>query len=653
MASDKADPKGQNSSKGSGAHSARGGKDQNRLAAAGGASGQHAARNAVSTAGAVKKPFVPRLVGPRALGALLLKSAGLTEALLLEVLAEQEELRRIGGAQTEGTRIGELLLKRHVVTEEQVLRALGQQFDMTVVMELRPEMVDPDLAHRVPINFAKQHRLLLLRRHPDTDTVEVAIADPTAVHVLDDVQRAAGGNVEPVLIPESQILEAINKVYSRDRIDADLQKKEDDVEEAETEEDVDLVDLNDEAPIIRWVNSVIFHAVRMRASDIHMEPHEKDMVVRYRVDNTLEESKRAPRNFINSITARVKIMAGLNIAEKRLPQDGRIRRKIAGKDIDMRVATVPTGFGERITIRLLDRSAVLLNLTDLGFGEDHLETMTEMINRPHGIILVTGPTGSGKTTTLYAALSQINTPDINILTVEDPVEYQLDGISQIQVNPKIELTFAAAIRSFLRHDPDVIMVGEIRDHETASMAITASLTGHLVLSTIHTNDAASAVTRLVDMGIEPFLVTSSLAAVLAQRLVRRLCPSCREAYRPTEAELERIGIPPAAFFRGDFKIASYKTKAPPPPPGMLYRRHEGGCVACNKRSYSGRSAIYELLAISEEVRELSLRKADASTLKKAALRSGMRTLRTDGAGKVMAGLTSVEEVMLVTAEDRD
>ncbi len=489
-------------------------------------SGAYPARGpGASGAVAPKKVFTPRPASPRALGGLLRNSAELSEAVLLETLAEQEELRRGGGATTEGTRLGELLVKRRAVTEDQVLQALGVQFDLPVMLELKPETIEPDLAQRVPINFAKQHRLLLLRRQPGTGIVEVGIADPTAVHVLDDVRRAVGGDVEAVLIPESQIVEAINKVYSRDRIDADLHKHDDDAEEAETEEDVDLVDLNDEAPIIRWVNSVIFHAVRMRASDIHMEPHEKDFVVRYRVDNNLEEYKRAPRNFINSITARVKIMAGLNIAEKRLPQDGRIRRKIAGKDIDMRVATVPTGFGERITIRLLDRSAVLLNLSDLGFGEDHLETMTSMINRPHGIILVTGPTGSGKTTTLYAALSQINTPDINILTVEDPVEYQLDGISQIQVNPKIELTFAASIRSFLRHDPDVIMVGEIRDQETASMAITASLTGHLVLSTIHTNDAASAVTRLIDMGIEPFLVTSSLATVLAQRLVRRLCPS--------------------------------------------------------------------------------------------------------------------------------
>ncbi len=599
-------------------------------------------------------PVMPvRPVSARSLGSLLQKQAGLAEAQLKEALAEQEDLRRAGGAQTEGTRLGEILLRRRAVTEEQVLRALGHQFGLDVLLEIKPDTIDQDLDQRIPINFAKQHSVLLLRRNTDDDTVEAAIADPTAVHILDDIGRAVGAEVSPFLAPASQIIEAINKVYSRAGIDADLQKDEETAEEAETEEDVDLVDVSDEAPIIRWVNSVIFHAVRVKASDIHFEPREKDMVVRYRIDNNLEEYKKAPRTFINSIVARVKIMAGLNIAEKRLPQDGRIRRKIAGKDIDMRVATVPTAFGERITVRLLDKSSVVLDLADLGFGADHLETMLELINRPHGILLVTGPTGSGKTTTLYAGLSKINTPDINILTVEDPVEYQLEGISQVQVNPKIELTFAAAIRSFLRHDPDVIMVGEIRDQETASMAITASLTGHLVFSTIHTNDAAGAVTRLVDMGIEPFLVTSSLMGVLAQRLVRRLCIACRETYRPTKAELERLHIPPEAFYAGQFKIATYITKAPPPPPGMLYRQHEGGCSVCGQRGYAGRSAIYELLLISDAVRELSLRKSDAATLKKAALATGMRTLRTDGAGKVLAGITSIEEVMLVTAEDKE
>ncbi len=590
----------------------------------------------------------------RSLGAILRRTVGLTDADVAEALKEQEEGRKNGAAGREGMRLGEILLRLRLVTEEQVLNALGEQFDIPVLSELRPETCDPDLAQRVPINFAKQHRILPMRRHPDTGNVEVAISDPAAVHVLDDVRRAVGADVEPVLAPQHQIVEAINKVYSRGRIDADLEQKEEGgaATEEETEEDVDLVDLNDEAPIIRWVNSVIFHAVRVQASDIHLEPREKDLMVRFRIDGELEEYKKAPRNFINSIIARVKIMAGLNIAEKRLPQDGRIRRKIAGKDIDMRVATVPTGFGERITIRLLDRTSVLLDLADIGFGEDHLKKMHELITRPHGILLVTGPTGSGKTTTLYASLAKINVPNINIMTVEDPVEYQLEGISQIQVNPKIELTFATAIRSFLRHDPDVIMVGEIRDQETAGMAITASLTGHLVFSTIHTNDSAGAITRLIDMGIEPFLVASSISALLAQRLVRRLCGKCREAYVPTPEELDRIGIPQGAFFAGQAKVTKYKQKLPMPPPGMLFRARPGGCAGCNKAGYTGRSAIYELLLIDDEIRALALRKADAGSIKRASLAAGMRTLRGDGAFKVISGITSVEEVMLVTAEDQ-
>lgn len=589
---------------------------------------------------------------PRALGTILRNHFGVSDDAIRDALIEQSEQRRQPGIQLEGSRLGEILVRRKIVTELDVLRALGRQFDLPVLPELSPDRVDAELAQRVPINFAKAQRVLLLTRDAARDLIEVAIADPTAVHVLDDVRQAAECEVEPVLVPEDQIVEAINKVYSRGRIDTELEKKEGETAaEEETEEDVDLVDVSDEAPIIRWVNSVIFQAVRERASDIHMEPREKDFVVRFRIDNDLQEHKRAPRAFINSIVARVKIMAGLNIAEKRLPQDGRIRRKIAGKDIDMRVATVPSAFGERITIRLLDRSAVLLDLSDLGFGEDHLQMMYDLVSRPHGILLVTGPTGSGKTTTLYAALSKINTPDINILTVEDPVEYQLEGISQVQVNPKIELTFASAIRSFLRHDPDVIMVGEIRDQETASMAITASLTGHLVFSTIHTNDAAGAVTRLIDMGIEPFLVTSSLSGVLAQRLVRRLCTSCRELYRPEDDELTRLGLDVARFRAGTLRMPTYKTKAPPPEAGMLYRAHEGGCSMCRARGYSGRSAIYELLHIDDTIRTLSLKKSDAATIKKAALDANMRTLRMDGAGKVIAGITSLQEVLLITAED--
>jgi len=337
-----------------------------------------------------------------------------------------------------------------------------------------------------------------------------------------------------------------------------------------------------------------------------------------------------------------------------LPQDGRIRRKIAGKDIDMRVATAPTvKGGERITIRLLDRQNILHDLADIGFGDDHLRAMDELIHRPHGIMLVTGPTGSGKTTTLYACLSRINSPDLNILTIEDPVEYQLDGISQVAVNDKIDLSFATGLRSFLRHDPDVIMVGEIRDLETAEIAIQASLTGHLVLSTIHTNDAAGAITRLVELGVQPFLVATSLMGLLAQRLVRRVCPDCRELYQPQEQELVSLGLDPAAFFSGNSKHVVFKGENGVPPLGRLYGAKEGGCPSCLGAGYRGRTAIYELLLIDETIRQLANKNTDGPTIKKAGMARGMRTLREDGAQKVLAGMTTAAEVLMMTAEDSE
>ena len=600
-----------------------------------------------STVPTVIRDVIPFPVSARAIGQLLMQGAGVTQAQLDEALDEQRT-----GPRKEGGRLGEILVRMHYVSEEQVLKALATQLGLELGTELKPEDLDATLVGRVPINFAKAHRLLPVKRNPSTGNVILAMADPLDVLALDEVRVALGADVEPLLLPSGKIMEVINKVYARGAGDADLGNKDDEDMGGEAEELVDILDLTDEAPIIRWVNSLMFQAVKERASDIHIEPREKELLVRYRIDGVLYEHKRANRNYVNSILSRVKIMAGLNIAEKRLPQDGRIRRKIAGKDIDMRVATAPTPFGERITIRLLDRSSVLLDLADIGFGEDHLTVIDEIIHRPHGILLVTGPTGSGKTTTLYSCLSKINTPDLNILTVEDPVEYQLDGISQVQVNPKIDLTFANAIRSFLRHDPDVIMVGEIRDTETAGMAITASLTGHLVFSTIHTNDAASAIPRLVDMKIEPFLVASSLIGLLAQRLVRKVCPDCREIYRPTREELLKIDIDPDAFFAGSLGIPRIKVSTKAPPPGMLYRARATGCPRCSKTGYTGRCGIYELLLVNEGIRALAMKNVDAMQIKKLAISDGMRTLRDDGAVKVRAGITTIEEVLLVTAEDR-
>jgi len=476
------------------------------------------------------------------------------------------------------------------------------------------------------------------------------VADPLNWTALDDLRSLTGHEILPVAVPAQAVVDVINQVYTRGGEGLDEMDGEEEFGDADAEELIDIIDLTDEAPIIRWVNSVLFHAVKERASDVHIEPGEKYVVVRNRIDGVLYETKRANKGYHASIIARVKIMAGLNIAEKRLPQDGRIRRKIAGRDIDMRVATIPTARGERVTIRLLDRTSVLLDLGDLGFGPDHLMVMEDLIHRPHGILLVTGPTGSGKTTTLYAALNKINSPDKNILTIEDPVEYQLEGISQVQVNPKIELTFANGLRSFLRHDPDVIMVGEIRDLETAEIAIQASLTGHMVFSTVHTNDAAGAITRLVDMGVEPFLVGSSLNAILAQRLVRRLCPVCREAYEPSEEEIRNLGLEPEAFFAGAVPGHPLHQDDPtPPPPGRAYR--PVGCPQCMGTGYQGRLGIYELLIMDDVIRTMALKNTDAVAIKRAAVNQGMRTLRDDGARKVVSGMTSIAEVMRVTQED--
>ena len=582
--------------------------------------------------------------GPALLGEILVRACGVAPASIDRALAKQRE---------EAGLLGEILVRMKLIDEDQLAEALAIQAEMPALRDLpKAEDIPADLIEALPINFAKQHRVLPLA-HVDEGRVRVAIADPTALEVIDDIAVLLEAGVEPVVVSPTRIVDAINKVYARLRGGAELESKDkkDDAEADEfgqgAEELVDILDVNDEQPIIRWVNSLLFQAIKERTSDIHIEPGEKDVMVRYRIDGVLREAKRAPRKFQPSITSRVKLMANLNIAEKRLPQDGRIRRKIAGKDVDMRVATAPTANGERITIRLLDRSSVMLGLPDIGMAEDTLQLIRSVIARPHGILLVTGPTGSGKTTTLYACLSEINSPDINILTVEDPVEYQLEGISQTQVNPKIDLTFASGLRSFLRHDPDVIMVGEIRDRETAEIAITASLTGHLVLSTIHTNDAAGGVTRLVDMGIEPFLVASSVVGLMAQRLVRRPCKECARPVRASEEVLRELGIDAERFFAGGYQLPPVKGQRELPRGTVL---EAVGCPACLDVGYRGRTAIYEMLMVGDAVRKLALEKADAGAIRNAAVANGMVSLRWEGARKVMQGMTTPEEVLMVTAE---
>jgi len=563
------------------------------------------------------------------IGEICVELHGLTAAQLGEALdAQLQDKGR-------GRRLGEILVEKKWLGEAEVLSALALQLDLPFLLELNPETVPDDLLRAVPIGFARQQTLLPLGRGED-GVVMVASADPLDTSALDELRLLLKSELELAITPKHVVVAAINNAYDRVRGQANAAVAELDegatASEIAEQEVPDLLDAadDDEAPIIRLVNSLFSQAVKERSSDIHIEPFETSMLVRFRVDGVLKEIVKPPKRFQNTILSRVKIMAGLNIAEKRLPQDGRIRLKIAGKDIDVRVSSVPTTYGERIVMRLLDRSSVLRDLDTIGFSPRNYAIISQLITKSHGIILVSGPTGSGKTSTLYGCLAKINSPDLNILTIEDPVEYQLKGIGQVQVNAKIGLTFAGGLRSFLRQDPDVIMVGEIRDKETAEIAVQASLTGHLVLSTVHTNDAPGAVTRLVDMGVEPFLVASSLIGVLAQRLVRTICPKCPEDYVPTAEELRGIGLDTTRV--------------------KLLKRGRG-CLHCQQSGYRGRTGIYELMLVDDEVRKLILSNVDSGTLKAKAREKGMITLLEDGAEKVLAGITTCEEISRVTQED--
>ncbi len=495
--------------------------------------------------------------------------------------------------------------------------------------------LDVELIQKFPKTFSRRFGIIPIDKI--NGFVRLGITDPTNIEAINDAEHFLGMPVIPVLVTQRDVMNAVNIYY--DRIDVSTEEMVDELEEAnldhvaqELSEPEDLLDATDEAPIIRLINSLLFEAVKKRASDIHIEPFEKELSVRYRIDGILYEIIKPPKRFQSSIISRVKVMAGMNIAEKRLPQDGRIRIKIAGKDIDIRTSVIPTSFGERVVMRLLDRSSVLIGLDNIGLSDEKLKLVKQLIRRSNGIILVTGPTGSGKTTTLYSVLSVLNSPEVNILTIEDPVEYQIKGIGQIQVNPKIDLTFANGLRSILRQDPDIVLVGEIRDRETAEIAVQASLTGHLVFSTLHTNDSAGGITRLIDMGIEPFLVSSSVVAIIAQRLVRTICPVCKTPYTPTEEELMEIGIT-----RDQLKD------------NVLYKGN--GCVNCVNTGYKGRTGIYEILIIDDEIRSMITRGVDSTMIKHAAMKKGMTTLKEDGIKKVINGITTIKEVLRVTQEE--
>jgi general secretion pathway protein E len=508
------------------------------------------------------------------------------------------------------------------------LEALALRLGIDWLPAIGTADVDASLLARVPLTFARANTVLPMVE--SDGAIRVAIAGPASLLALDELRLTFGKPVEAVLVPASVLTDAINHAYAgmsgtAREVLQELEGEDLSTIATEFSDPKDLLDLGDEAPVIRLLNSILSEAVKERSSDIHIEPYERDLLVRFRIDGLLYEKLSPPKVIQEALISRVKIMAGLNIAEKRLPQDGRIRVRVAGRDVDIRVSIIPTFYGERAVLRLLDKKKGILSLTDIGLGAEGVQLMERMLARTSGIILVTGPTGSGKSTTLYASLNRVNSSDKNIITIEDPIEYQIKGIGQIQVNPKIELTFAAGLRSILRQDPDIIMVGEIRDAETAEIAIQASLTGHLVLSTLHTNDAATAVTRLVDMGIEPFMIASSLSAVLAQRLVRVICPHCREPYTPVE------------------RYAGITL------PELLYRGR--GCDACFGMGTLGRTAIYEIMPIDQELCSMIIRRSHAGEIKEYAVSRGMKTLRDDGLARAAAGVTTIEEVLRVTQDD--
>ena len=558
------------------------------------------------------------------LGEILAKNHSVAETDIETALTEQPQ---------KGLRLGEILFSKKVITETILAEALATQLGLNFYHELPEKTTLESLLNIIPIGYAKDKTFYPIKR--SEGRLLVALSDPLDSSLLNDLSALTGEVVEPCLATATEILKAINKSYENkagesynviEEIEGD--HSTDLVQDFEPE---DLLDTSDEAPIIRFVNSLITQGYKERASDIHIEPFENKLMIRYRVDGILYNVLNPPFKAHAGIVSRIKIMSQLNIAEKRLPQDGRLRVRIAGQDIDVRVSTLPTAFGERLVLRLLDKASNVLTLEEIGLKETQLHRVVNMINKSHGVFLVTGPTGSGKTTTLYSVLTRLDRLEKNIITVEDPIEYQLSGVGQLQVNSKIDLTFANGLRSILRQDPDIVMVGEIRDQETAEIVIQSALTGHMVFSTLHTNDAAGALTRLVEMGVEPFLAASSIVGVMAQRLVRKICPFCREEVIPPPELLDELkdeGLPANPVFYGG-----------------------RGCEHCMQIGYWGRTGIYELMEMDDDVRDLLLKNKDAASIRKLAKRKGMQPLRSAGLVKALQGETTLEEVLRVTQEE--
>ncbi len=561
------------------------------------------------------------------------------ELLLKERLITPEQLQRaIEEQKRSGGRLGYNLTKLGYITEQDLTNFLSKQYGIPTI-DLSTEETDPEVIKLIPEDVAKKYLALPIKR--TGSTLVVAMADPSNIFAIDDIKFLTGYNIETVVASEGAIKGAIEKVYEKAELEMEIEDviaefDEEDMEVVQEEEEIDIGDLKkavEDAPVVKLVNFILTDAIKKKASDIHIEPYEKAFRVRYRIDGVLQEVMRPPMKLKNAIVSRIKIMSSLDIAERRLPQDGRIKLKLGkNREMDFRVSVLPTLFGEKVVLRLLDKSNLQLDMTMLGFEKKALRDFHDAIHKPWGMVLVTGPTGSGKTTTLYSALSELNEVETNISTAEDPVEFNFMGINQVQIKEEIGLSFASALRSFLRQDPDIIMVGEIRDYETAEISIKAALTGHLVLSTLHTNDAPSTVNRLLNMGVEPFLVASACNLILAQRLARKICTKCKTEASVTEKALLDIGIPPEE---------TKKTKC--------YRGK--GCSECNGTGYRGRIALYEVMPFTEAIKELVLNGASGAEIKRQAIKDGMKTLRMSGLTKMKEGVTTIEEVLRVTMQD--
>ncbi len=563
---------------------------------------------------------------PGRLGELLVREKLITP---LQLQKAAEEQRNGGG------RLGYQLTKMGFIEENELTAFLSKQYGIPSI-NLYEFDIEPEIIKLIPKEVAQKHQVIPVNR--SGNTLIIAMADPSNIFAIDDIKFLTGYNIEVVVASEAAIVEAIEKYYTSNVSfdDVMMDFDDEDIDVAEEEEDIDIMDLEKtagEAPVIKLVNLILVDAIKKGASDIHIEPYEKSMRVRYRIDGMLYEVMKPPLKLKNAITSRIKIMSSLDIAERRLPQDGRIKLKLGrGKEMDFRVSVCPVIWGEKVVLRLLDKGALQLDMTKLGFDTKALADFKEAIYKPYGMVLITGPTGSGKTTTLYSALTELNKTTENISTAEDPVEYNLPGINQVQMHDEIGLNFSAALRSFLRQDPDIIMVGEIRDFETAEIAVKAALTGHLVLSTLHTNDAPGTITRLLNMGVEPFLVASSVNLIQAQRLVRKVCPDCKEVTEVAPQTLLDLGVP-------EDEIDDY----------TIYRGV--GCRTCNNTGYKGRIGLYEVLPIKDEIREYILNGASTLEIKREAIRMGMKTLRQCALDKLRDGVTTLDEVMRVTMMD--